>query len=179
MYITKSLPTLDNILNQYKSAIGKDFTGYRNHCYRVYHICQALAALNEVEQQKLQLALAFHDLGLFTEDTVDYLPPSMALADKYLKEHHLENWQAEIALMIGEHHKITPFHNYKYPLVEVLRKADLVDFSLGLVRHGVNKALIKQLKKAFPNAGFHKMVAKEQAAWLLAHPKNPFPIFKL
>lgn len=69
----------------------------------------------------------------------DYLPPSMALTDSYVKEHNLENWQAEIALMIGEHHKITPFHSSQYPLVEVLRKADLVDFLLGLVRHGVDK----------------------------------------
>lgn len=136
-------------------------------------------ALNDSEKKKIEVALAFHDLGLFTEDTVDYLPSSMALADSYVKEHNLASWQAEIALMIGEHHKITPFHSSQYPLVEVLRKADLVDFLLGMVRHGVKKEVIKALKREFPNAGFHKMMAKEQLAWLKSHPKHPFPIFKL
>lgn len=145
----------------------------------MYHICQTLTSLSTKDEQKLQVALAFHDLGLFTENTVDYLPPSMALADDYLKEHHLQKWQKEIALMIGEHHKITPYQTSTYPLVELLRRADLVDFSLGLVRHGVDRAVITQLKQEFPNAGFHKMVVKEQLAWITSHPKNPFPIFKL
>ena len=179
MQICTDLTTLDTLLNQYKSVIGKNFDGYRNHCYRVYNICQALVALNETEQKKLEVALAFHDLGLFTDNTVDYLPPSIELAEEFLKDNNLENWQTEIALMIGEHHKLTPFKSATFPLVEVLRQADLVDFSLGVVRFGVDKDFIKQLKQEFPNAGFHKMVAKEQIAWLKSHPKNPFPIFKL
>lgn len=178
MHIHTQLSTLDVILNDYKTVIGKNFDSYRNHCYRVYHFCEAMAALNEIEQKKLQIAIAFHDLGLFTDNTVDYLPPSMALADSFLKDSNLVNWQIEILLMIGEHHKVTPYHSAKYPLVEVLRKADLVDFSLGMLRHGVDKAVIKQVKLAFPNAGFHRLVLKEQLAWLKSHPTNPFPIFK-
>lgn len=52
MQIHTQLSTLDMILNDYKTVIGKDFDGYRNHCYRVYHFCEALAALDEVEQKK-------------------------------------------------------------------------------------------------------------------------------
>ena len=80
------------------------------------------------------------------------------------------------------HHKVTAYKSSEYPneykLVEVFRRADLADFSLGLVRGGVSKSVVTQLKATFPNAGFHKMLLKRQAGWLLKHPLNPFPIMK-
>ena len=87
------LPTFDSIVESYKPKIGKDFNGYRNHCYRVFQFCQALSdkELGEEDSQKLQIALAFHDLGLFTDNTVDYLPPSMTLADEYRKINKLDS----------------------------------------------------------------------------------------
>ncbi len=178
MEIKQSLLVLEDILQNYKAAIGKDFNGYRNHCYRVYRICQALTFLTAEEEHKLQIALAFHDLGLFTAETVDYLPPSITLAETFLATQYLEKWQTEIALMIGEHHKVTSFKSRAYLLVEILRQADLDDFSFGIVCHGVDKTLIRQLKRQFPNAGFHRIIAKEQVAWLIKNPLNPFPIFK-
>lgn len=175
------LSLLDTILADYKAVIGKDFDGYRNHCCRVYQFCQALSdtPLGDEAQQKLQIALAFHDLGLFTDNTVDYLPPSMQLASEYLQKNHQMQWHDEILLMIEQHHKLTSIDTTVYPLVELLRKADLVDFSLGVAHQGVDKALIKQVKKSYPNKGFHKMVITRQLAWLKQHPDNPFPIFKL
>lgn len=61
--------------------------------------------LGEEDSQKLQIALAFHDLGLFTDNTVDYLPPSMTLADEYHTKQ--AKFRDEILLMIEQHHKIT------------------------------------------------------------------------
>lgn len=175
------LLTFDSIVESYKSKIGKDFNGYRNHCYRVFQFCQALSdkELGEEDSQKLQIALAFHDLGLFTDNTVDYLPPSMTLADEYLAHTKQAKFRDEILLMIEQHHKITAFDSTVYPLVELLRQADLVDFSLGMVKFGLDKDYIKQVKKAYPNKGFHKMVVMRQMGWLTKHPNNPFPIFKL
>lgn len=175
------MPIFDQILAEYKAIIGKDFEGYRNHCYRVYQFCQALSdnKLSEVDKTKLQIALAFHDLGLFTDNTVDYLPPSMRLADAYLSQTNQSKFCDEILLMIEQHHKLLPFDSSVYPLVELLRKADLMDFSLGKVHHGVDKDFIKTVKKTYPNKGFHKMVVTRQLAWLKAHPNNPFPIFKV
>lgn len=80
--------------------------------------------------------------------------------------------------MINLHHKIRAYKSTNYPLVEVFRKGDLADFSLGLIKGGVPKEIINNIKKAFPNAGFHKMLMKKQGKWLLKHPLNPFPIIK-
>lgn len=176
--IEKEIPLLEEILTEWKTVIGKDYLAYKNHVYRMLHCCFALHKATDEEREKLMIAACFHDLGLWTEKTVDYLPPSMTLARQYLKQTKRNHWSTEIELMIDMHHKIRKFTNKNYPLVELFRKADLADFSLGLVKGGVPEAYIKQLKVTFPNAGFHTMLLKKQAKWLLKHPLNPLPILK-
>ncbi len=178
MNINQNIPLLEEILNDWKDDIGSNMQGYKNHLYRMIHCCFALYDANEEEQKKIVIAACFHDLGLFTEKTVDYLPPSVKLARAYLIDNGLTNWTTEIELMIDLHHKIRPVKNQEFPLIEIFRRADLADFSLGLVRGGVPKKLMKELKSVFPNAGFHKMVMREQGKWLLKQPLNPFPIMK-
>ena len=36
------IPVLDELLNAHRSALGDDFTPYRNHTYRVVNLCIAL-----------------------------------------------------------------------------------------------------------------------------------------
>ena len=178
MNINQNIPLLEEILDNWKDDIATNMRGYKNHVYRMIHCCYALMDVNEQQQKKIIIAACFHDLGLFTDKTVDYLPPSVLLARNYLAENDLSDWSTEIELMIDLHHKIRPVINKDYPLVEIFRRADLADFSLGLVRGGVPKDIMKELKKVFPNAGFHKMIMKEQGKWLLKQPLNPFPILK-
>jgi hypothetical protein len=93
-------------------------------------------------------------------------------------ENELSHWVEEVGLMIDYHHKVRPFISDQYPLVEIFRKADLADFSLGMITGGIPAYYIHQVKQAFPNAGFHKMLMKEQVKWFSKHPLNPFPIVK-
>ncbi len=169
---------LDDILVQYRSSLTVDFAGYRNHCYRVLNIFIRLAALNQVtiNIEQAALALAFHDIGIWSDGTVDYLPPSLHEAKCYLSEHPAWN-QPQTLLMISEHHKLLP---YKADVVvELFRQADLVDFSLGMVRHGVEKDYIQQLKHTFPNAGFHRRLAELGLKNWLKHPFKPAPMMKI
>ena len=132
MQIESRLPLLEEILEQWRSEIGNDYVGYKNHVYRMVHFCFALRDCNDEERQKIIIAGCFHDLGIWSDHTVDYLPPSVALAKDYLKEKNLESWIPEIDLMIDIHHKIRKYRDDRYPLVEVFRKADLVDVSWAL-----------------------------------------------
>ena len=169
--------TLDRILADYQALIGKDFTGYRNHCYRVLNIYQALGQQHgvAVDLEQAAIALAFHDIGIWTAGTVDYLPPSHQEAAQYCVAQQISN-PNHILLLIDEHHKIRP---YKADLsIELFRQADLVDFSLGLVRHGVDRSLIRQLKQTFPNAGFHKLLVQLGAKNFLKNPLQPAPMMK-
>ena len=178
MKIEKSIPLLEDILSPWQAHIGNDFNGYRNHVYRIVHCCLALQPCSTLEKEKIIIAAVFHDLGIWLDDTMDYLPPSLPPMMSYLKKRGLEAWATEIKLMITEHHKLSAFDQTHYPLVELFRKADLVDFSLGLFKFGIPNAKLKALKREFPNAGFHACLVRRSTQWFLKHPFDPLPMYK-
>jgi hypothetical protein len=173
----KQIPLLDSILDEWKQTIGKDFEGYKNHVYRMVNFCFALNPCSAEEREKIVIAAAFHDIGLWADNTLDYIPPSILPAIEYLKRRGLENWTNEISLMISEHHKVRQYAG-PFPLVEIFRKADLVDFSLGMVTFGLPVAYINQVKAEMPNAGFHANLIRLAAKWFVKHPLNPAPMMK-
>ena len=178
MNIEEPILLLDEILADWRETIGDDYDGYKNHVSRMIHFCLALGEFNEEEQEKIIIAGAFHDIGIWIEDTVDYIPPSVPPALAYLEDRKLEAWSTEIGLMITEHHKLREYKDPDYPLVEIFRKGDLVDFSFGLFRFGLPKAYIQQVKDKYPNADFHKNLGKRAAKWFVRHPLNPAPMMK-
>jgi hypothetical protein len=178
MPVENPIPLLEEILAPWQEQVGADFSGYKNHVYRVLHFCFALHECTENERHKLTIAGAFHDLGIWSQGTVDYLPPSIELAMVYLRQNNLDSWCQEIALIIDLHHKLRAYTGVNFRLVEVFRKADLADFSLGLMKGGIPSATIRKVKAAFPNAGFHKRLMQLAGGWFAKHPVSPPPFLK-
>ena len=176
--IEKPIKLLEEVLGEWKTPLGDDYLGYKNHVYRMIHFCFALHDCTDDDRKKLIIAGCFHDLGMWTESTVDYLPPSIALVKQYLQQNNLEQWSNEIELMIAMHHKVRCYQDKCYPLVEVFCRGDLVDFSLGWVRWGLPKSYINGIKEQFPNAGFHKRLLQLARAWFAKHPLSPPPFMK-
>ncbi len=172
------LPLLDEILSEWRDLIAGDYPGYRNHVHRMIQFCFALKPCSEEERRKIIIAGAFHDIGIWTGDTLDYIPPSLPPALAHLERMGLQAWSAEIELMIEEHHKIREFKDARFPLVEIFRKGDLVDFSLGLFRCGLARSEVEEIRSTLPNAGFHWMLVKKATRWLMRNPLNPAPMFK-
>lgn len=150
--------------------------GYKNHVYRVINFCERLTTLDDDQRKKVVIAACFHDLGIYTDNTFDYLPPSVSLARSYLRRNDLTEWEDEIASMIDEHHCLHTIKDNE--LVEVFRKADLIDFSLGLVRFDLPRSTVSAVKKDFPNNGFHKNLARVACRWIARHPLNPVPVVR-
>lgn len=171
-------PQIESILATWRDAIGNDYAGYRGHVYRVFNVCLRLRDCDADERRKLAIALAFHDIGLWSAHTVDYLPPSQAEAIAWLDANGLPAWRDEIALMIGMHHRIRPWRDPATPLVEVLRRADLVDFSRGVFRAGQPRAFLRRLSAAIPNAGFHRFLIRGALDWFRHHPLRPPPFLR-
>jgi len=169
---------IDKALAPYQAVIGRDFPGYRNHVMRMATFCLLLAPCSDEDQQKIEIAACFHDIGIWTEQTLDYLPPSVLPAKDYLEAQGLAEWSLEISEMILNHHKIRPVTDGASFLVELFRKGDLVDFSKGLFRFGLRRSKVKEVMQQFPNAGFHAMLARRAAIWLPRHPLNPLPMMK-
>lgn len=168
---------LDQLLEHYATPLGADRQAYRNHCYRVLNCAASFAQDSSPETlDKLAIAIAFHDLGIWTDHTFDYLAPSERRARDYLAETDHAEWAEEVGAMVREHHKLR-----RYPgnaLVEAMRKADWCDVSLGLLGFGLPRGYRRELRAAFPNAGFHWRLVQLSLRRLLSHPLSPLPMLR-
>lgn len=178
MDIVTDDPLIEDILGAWQDRIGADFAGYRSHVYRMFNFCLALQPCSGEERTKFAIAACFHDIGLWSDHTVDYIPPSVAQVRRYLADNGLHDWSEEIALMVEWHHKLRPWRDDRYPLVERFRKADLVDFSLGFFRCGLPRACIREVKAALPNAGFHSFLLRGAKDWFSRHPLSAPPFLR-
>lgn len=173
-----NLAHIDGILSPWRAVIGDDYPGYRNHVARMVTFCLMMRPCSPEEQRKIEIAACFHDIGLWTHNTLDYLEPSVRPALDYLEAQGLSPWADEISRMILDHHRLRPVQDHPSPLVELFRRADLVDVSLGLIRFGLRRAAVEKVRAAFPNEGFHRMLARRSARWLIRNPLNPLPMMK-
>ena len=170
---------VDDVLEAHATELGKDLTAYRNHVYRVVNLAAALSGSDPERLPKMALAAAFHDLGIWTDGTFDYLRPSMRLASAHLARSGRAEWTPEIAEMILEHHKISPYRGDAHGLVEPFRRADLVDVSRGLITFGLPRRLLREIFSRWPSAGFHWRLVQLALARLRTHPWSPLPMLKL
>ena len=168
----------DELFPRYQAVLGADFDAYKNHCLRVFNFCRVLAG-KEADADKIAIATFFHDIGIWTDNTFDYLIPSQLLCRRYLEQTGRGEWSDEIDAMISEHHKLTHYEANPSWLVEAFRKADWIDMTGGLLRCRLPDDFITDVIYALPNAGFHKKLVALFIARLKTHPFNPLPMMKL
>lgn len=178
MKLFTEIPALDNILLSHAAALAGDLDGYRNHTYRVANLCVALSADGARRLDAIAIAAAFHDMGIWTDRTFDYLEPSVRLASAHLKGTDREPWIPDITAMILEHHKITPLDRDSPSLVEPFRRADWIDVSRGLVTFGLSRAFVAELFSVWPSAGFHWRLVQLTFGRLRTHPLRPLPMMR-
>lgn len=129
-------------------------------------------------REKYAITSAFHDLGIWTNNTFDYLNPSIGLAKEWLIQQNKSDWVLEISTMISMHHKISTYTGQFALPTETFRKADWIDVSYGLIKFGVHYKKIQNLTKQYPTKGFHRFLIKKSWHNLLLNPFNPLPMFK-
>ena len=86
MPVERQNPLIESILSDWRERIGGDYAGYRGHVYRMFNYCLALHPASDEEKTKLAIAACFHDIGLWSDHTVDYLAPSVVQAENYFAE---------------------------------------------------------------------------------------------
>jgi len=176
MTVTTDFPVVDALLGPFADALGRDFPGYRYHVTRVLNFLFALAPQLGEAPEPVLIAAAFHDLGIWTDGTFDYLGPSRRLAREYLAARNLAHLAPEVDAVIAHHHKVRPYRGPFALSVEAFRRADLVDVSLGLIRSGIDAPYIRAVRSALPNAGFHARLAALTARQFLRTPLRPLPM---
>ena len=165
------------MLGAHAAVLGNDFAAYRNHVYRVANLCVAQSVGEPPPIEKIAIAAAFHDLGIWTDHTFDYLPPSVERALAHLARSGRSDWAAEISAMILEHHKLSPHR--QGGLVEAFRRADWTDVTRGLVTFGLSRSWVRELYSAWPSAGFHGRLVQLGLTRLRTHPLSPLPMLRL
>ena len=173
-----SLPTVEEVLDDHASELGHDLIAYRNHVYRVVNLCIAIVGDSRVELEKIAVAAVFHDLGIWTNKTFDYIASSVAIARKHLAGRGMADWIPEIEAMIVEHHKVTQSRANPKLLVESFRRADWIDVSRGLRRFGLSPEFIAAVATTWPNAGFHRRLLQLTIDRFWKHPLTPLPMVK-
>jgi hypothetical protein len=165
------------VLDAHAVALGADFTAYRNHAYRVANLSAALHPADDAVE-RFALAAAFHDLGIWTARTFDYLAPSMNLACEHLACSGHADWRESLAAMIREHHKIRRYRGPDAELVDPFRRADWIDVSMGALTFGLPRARLRGIFTRWPNAGFHRRLAQLTWQQVRVNPLRPLPVLR-
>ncbi|MRH87478.1 hypothetical protein GFY24_08410 [Nocardia sp. SYP-A9097] len=170
---------VDRRLEPWSAQLGVDRTAYTNHVLRVVRLCDLVApALAPSDRPEFLAAAVFHDLGIWTAGTFDYLAPSERLAGNWLEGSGQSELIPLVIRMIDQHHKVRSAGEADDP-VEIFRRADAIDVEMAVLgRFGVSRAAYRQLTEEFPDAGFHRRLLQLGAERLRTHPLSPLPVLK-
>lgn len=152
--------SLDELLEPLRGALGQDYPGYRNHLYRVLTYTLHFLNGDQTHRELLETALVYHDIGLWTDNELAYLEPSI---DRVLKANDANGWGLDRKLLqdtIFWHHKISRFRGPNADFVNAFRKADWIDATGGAIRMGLSKAQIKSVIDEIPDAGFSNALSR-------------------
>jgi predicted metal-dependent HD superfamily phosphohydrolase len=177
MEIVERSALLDELLASSATVFGPDFRAYRNHCYRVLNFTLVRAPSLEGTREKTEIATFFHDVGIWTDGTFDYVEPSAARARQYLEERQRREWTRDVMAMITRHHQITSARA-QGALVNAFRRADWADVSLGVLRAGLPSGFADEVLRTFPNEGFHRRLVELTMARVRRHPLSPLPMLR-
>eukprot|EP01130_Rhizamoeba_saxonica_P007107 TRINITY_DN2854_c0_g1_i2.p1 TRINITY_DN2854_c0_g1~~TRINITY_DN2854_c0_g1_i2.p1 ORF type:complete len:213 (-),score=27.11 TRINITY_DN2854_c0_g1_i2:80-718(-) len=150
---------IENLLGKYKQLIGDDFDGYRGHLYRVLSYANYFLKGDETNRDVIEAALVYHDIGLWTDNTLSYLDPSYLRAEQDLASKFNQEQMQLIHDIIIYHHKITEFTGPNQQYVEAVRKADWIDATKGVVLKGISRANVEKVRQNIPDSGFYDTLA--------------------
>ncbi len=175
MKISNSI--IEHVLETNRSHLGKHYEMYKNHVYRVFILCQMLDSSTD-NLEKYAIASVFHDLGIWTFGTFDYLDPSIATAKKYLVENGKKQWVDEISTMIEMHHKRSKYNGPFEQTVENFRRSDWIDVTKGRISFNISNDIVDNTISKYPLLGFHRFLILQTLKSFFKSPFNPLPMFK-
>lgn len=176
-----SSAVIDTLIGPHAKAFptASDFSGYRNHCLRMLNVVLYLSDDEPDRRHKVEIATAFHDLTLFPDGTLHYLPGAVQLAREHLQQIDRLDWLEPIRLMIENHHKVRAYRGPFANLVEPFRRADWIDVSFRAFAFGIDRRWLRRLHQALPLHGFYpRTLVPVIARYVLRHPRDPLPNFR-
>lgn len=173
-------PLVEEILESHRDHARGDERGwssYRGHAYRVFNMARVLVPDTDHRDDKLAIAAAFHDIDAFT--SLNYLGPSIATMDAWLRRTGRGAWGEELAVIVAKHHHLTTYRGRHATLAEPFRRADLNDLSQGLIRMGMPRGHVRAVRASIDvGCFFTRTVPRAIVLQLIRHPLDPLPIVR-
>lgn len=151
------------------------------HCLRVFVIAERLAAEldRRVDREVLLCASLLHDVGAYPPAATGdvYTADGRRFAERLL----LPFAWPEIRVRacgdaIENHHRLEPVWELG-PETEVIRRADLVDVSAGIVAFNLSRGWLRGLFTAVPRDGIYSEIARIVAGFIGDRPETIPAIF--
>jgi hypothetical protein len=180
MEILEYDPTIDGVLESWMQRLGTDFAGYRNHVYRVFNYARVLTKDAGRDSEIIAVASAFHDLGVWTHSTLDYLEPIRAPCHRARVRRRAPN--------VGAYDRADDRHAPQAAAVSrrggtarrgIPARGPLRPRVRGAVRAGVDRGYARELNARFPDEGFRGGIARLLLGWMVTHPRRPLPMMRL
>jgi HD domain len=169
-------------LQTLRAATGRHDEPMERHCVRSFVIAERLAADagQDIDRELLLCASLLHDVGIFesvaTRDHA-YVTDGRRVALETVAPFA---WPAQRRRLLGDtieqHHAQTSRDGLGHE-VELMRRADLVDVSRGLVSFGLPRSWLRGLSSAVPRRGFYALLAREIGRMLRNRPQTLPAVF--
>jgi hypothetical protein len=150
------------------------------HSVRAYLLAVELAGEQDVDRELLLCAALLHDAGLYpgAETKAAYVTDGRVLAERVLGPF---GWAAERLTRCGDaverHHELRS-QAARGAEVELLRRADRIEVSQGLIREGLDRAVVRDIRRRVPVKGFVPEIARLLARAARRRPASLPRIFK-
>jgi predicted hydrolase (HD superfamily) len=169
-------------LEKLREITGEAASPMERHGLRVFLIADRLATAREaeVDREVLLIAGLLHDVGLYDEASHGgvYVSEGAEFTAELLRE---QGWSEDRIRLcfdaIERHHEIRPQWN-RGTEVEVIRRADLVDLTTGVVTFGLAREWLRDLFKSVPRDGTYATIGREVASQLIHRPLKFSQIFR-
>ncbi len=152
------------------------------HCARCFLLAEQLASQNnaDFDREVLLCAAFLHDIGLYesVSDGGVYTKEGGELMRKIAGEAGWDELRARLADdTCAHHHALTPQWELGSE-VELLRLADRIEVSGGLIRSGLSRADVRDIFSKAPRSGFYPGVGKLLAKAMVQRPTTLPRIFR-
>jgi predicted hydrolase (HD superfamily) len=169
-------------LEKLRDVTGESGGPMERHGLRVFLIADRLGTARnaDIDREVLLIAGLLHDIGLY--DAVShggvYVREGAEFTAELLRT---QGWDEERIRLtfdaIERHHEVRSQWE-RGAEVELIRRADLVDLSSGLVRFGLSREWLRDLFKSVPRDGTYGTIGRKVGAQLLHRPLTFVRIFR-
>jgi hypothetical protein len=128
------------------------------HCLRQFAIAEQLAGGRALDRELLLCACWLHDTGLYTPSRDPYVTEGARLADRVLAPFGWPPERLQRCMDACEQHHAPRSRLAMGLEVELVRQADLVDVTAGIVNFGLDRQWVRALFRDVPRDGFWRLL---------------------